>query len=96
MANYVTLEEAAKILGVAADELVEMRSRGEIFGYRDGKSWKFKTEEIQRVQSELGGDALDEEAGGSSILVSERQVGPSGGKSGSNIGKAGTSELGLK
>lgn len=90
MANYVSLDEAAKILGISSDELVEMRSRGEIFGYRDGKSWKFKTEEIQRVQSELGGDALDEEAGGSSILVSERQVGPSGSKSGSTIGKSGS------
>ena len=77
MANYVSLDEAAKILGIPPDELVEMRSRGEIFGYRDGSSWKFKTEEIERVQSELDGDALDEEAGGSSILVSEKQVGPS-------------------
>ncbi len=89
MANYVSLDEAAKILGVSSDELVEMRSRGEIFGYRDGKSWKFKNEEIQRVQSELGGDALDEEAGGSSILISERQVGPSGNK-GPTIGKPGS------
>lgn len=95
MANYVSLDEAAKILGISADELVEMRSRGEIFGYRDGKSWKFKTEEIERVQSELDGDAMDEEAGGSSILISERQVGPSGSKSGSTIGKAGESDLSL-
>ncbi len=95
MANYVSLDEAAKILGIHADELVEMRSRGEIFGYRDGKSWKFKSEEIQRVQSELGGDAMDEEAGGSSILISERQVGPSGSKSGSTVGKAGASDLEL-
>jgi excisionase family DNA binding protein len=95
MANYVSLDEAAMILGISADELVEMRSRGEIFGYRDGKSWKFKTEEIERVQSELDGDAMDEEAGGSSILISERQVGPSGSKSGSTIGKAGESDLSL-
>ena len=95
MANYVSLDEAAKILGVTPDELVEMRSRGEIFGYRDGSSWKFKTEEIERVQSELDGDALDEDAGGSSILVSERQVGPSGSKSGPTIGKSGTSDLNL-
>ncbi len=95
MANYVSLDEAAKILGISPDELVEMRSRGEIFGYRDGKSWKFKTEEIERVQSELDGDALDEEAGGSSILISERQVGPSGSKSGSTIGKEGASDLAL-
>ena len=93
MANYVSLDEAAKILGIPPDELVEMRSRGEIFGYRDGKSWKFKTEEIERVQSELDGDAMDEEAGGSSILVSERQVGPSGSKSGPTIGSAGSSDL---
>jgi excisionase family DNA binding protein len=85
MSHYVSLDEAAKILGVTTDELIEMRSRGEIFGYRDGTSWKFKKEEIDRVQIELGGDALDEEAGGSSVLVSERQVGPSGSKSGSTV-----------
>lgn len=95
MANYVSLDEAAKILGVDPDELVEMLSRSEIFGYRDGSSWKFKTDEIERVQSEMDGDALDEEAGGSSILVSERQVGPSGSKSGPTIGKSGTSDIGL-
>jgi excisionase family DNA binding protein len=95
MATYVSLDEAAKILGISSDELVEMRSRGEIFGYRDGSSWKFKSEEIDRVQSELGGDAMDEEAGGSSILVSERQVGPSGSKSGSVMTPGSNSEIGL-
>ena len=93
MANYVLLEEAAKILGVSTEELVEMRSRGEIFGYRDGTSWKFKEEEIERVQAELQGDALDEDAGGSSILVSGRES-PSG--LGSHLGSdAGVSDLGL-
>jgi excisionase family DNA binding protein len=96
MANYVSIEQAAKILGISNEELVEMRSRGEIFGYRDGTSWKFKEEEIERVQAELQGDALDEEAGGSSILVSERQVGPSGSKTGSTIGKdPNSSEIGI-
>lgn len=87
MANYVSLDEAAKILGLSTDELIEMRSRGEIFGYRDGTSWKFKQEEIDRIQIELGGDALDEEAGGSSVLISEREIGPAGSKSGSTVGK---------
>ncbi|MFN7796919.1 MAG: helix-turn-helix domain-containing protein [Planctomycetota bacterium] len=54
MANYVSLEEAAKILGISTDDLVEMRSKGEIFGYRDGASWKFKQEEIDRVLDERG------------------------------------------
>ncbi len=55
MSNYVPLDEAAKLLGVSPEELVEMRSRGEIFGYRDGASWKFKPEEIERVQNEMDG-----------------------------------------
>ncbi|MCR9291938.1 MAG: helix-turn-helix domain-containing protein, partial [bacterium] len=70
MSNFVPLEEAAKKLGVSSEEVVEMISRREIFGYRDGTSWKFKPEEIQRVISEMMGDALDEDPAGSSILVS--------------------------
>ncbi|MCC6511239.1 MAG: helix-turn-helix domain-containing protein [Pirellulaceae bacterium] len=84
--NFIPLEEAAKKLGVTTDELVEMRSRGDIFGYRDGASWKFKPEELDRVRSELQGDALDEDPAGSSILVSEHDVGPAGSKLGSTIG----------
>ncbi len=72
MASYLSLEESAKLLGVSANELIEMRSRGEIFGFRDGTSWKFKSDEIERVQRELSGDVLDDNAGGSSILISER------------------------
>lgn len=50
--KFVELTEAAKMLGVSAEELKEMRSRGEIFGYRDGASWKFKLEEVERVMGE--------------------------------------------
>lgn len=85
MSNFVPLEEAAKKLGVSVDELVEMRSRGEIFGYRDGGSWKFKPEEIERVASEMMGDALDEDPAGSSILVSDSDLSSSS-KHGSTIG----------
>lgn len=84
--NFVPLEEAAKRLGKTSEELVEMRSRGDIFGYRDGASWKFKPEEIERVASELMGDALDEDPAGSSILVSESDLGSAGSKVGSTIG----------
>jgi len=77
MASYLSLEESAKLLGITANELIEMRSRGEIFGFRDGTSWKFKSDEIERVQQELSGDVLDDNAGGSSILISERQGGSS-------------------
>lgn len=94
MSNFVSLEEAAKKLGVGVDELVDMRSRGEIFGYRDGGSWKFKPEEIERVAAEmLGADALDEDPAGSSILVSDSDLG-SGSKHGSTIGSDIVSEDG--
>jgi len=71
MANYVSLEEAAKILGVSTDNLVEMRSKGEIFGYRDGASWKFKQEEIDRVLDERGdiGTGDDELSLGSDVAL---------------------------
>ncbi len=85
MSNFVPLEEAAKKLGVSADELVEMLGRGEIFGYRDGASWKFKPTEIERVASEMMGDALDEDPAGSSILMSESELG-SASSHGSTIG----------
>lgn len=86
MSTFLSLEEAAKRLGVSTEELVEMRSRGDIFGYRDGASWKFKPEEIERVANEVLGDALDEDPAGSSILVSEQDLGPAGSKHGSTIG----------
>ncbi len=85
-AQFISLEDAAKKLGISAQDLVEMRSRGDIFGYRDGASWKFKPEEIERVSAELMGGALDEDPTGSSILVSEQDLGGIGSKHGSTIG----------
>ena len=99
MATYVSLDEAAKLLNITPETLVELRSRGEIFGFRDGSSWKFKTDEIERVLQERSGDVLDEDSGGSSILLSERS-GLSGltGKSGSGLSGAssGKSDLQLE
>jgi excisionase family DNA binding protein len=40
--KLVPLDEAAKQLSLSPDELNEMRQNGEIYGYRDGASWKFK------------------------------------------------------
>lgn len=99
MATYVSLDEAAKLLNMTPETLVELRSRGEIFGFRDGSSWKFKTDEIERVLQERSGDVLDEDAGGSSILLSERS-GLSGlsGKSGAGLSgtDSGKSDLSLE
>src|SRR5688572_27097096 len=51
--RFVDLNEAAKMLGITPEELVEKRSSGDIHGYRDGGSWKFKAEEVERYRSEM-------------------------------------------
>ncbi len=59
--KFVDLKEAAQMIAVTPEELIEMRSKGDIFGYRDGASWKFKLEEVERVIGERraggGGDS---------------------------------------
>jgi excisionase family DNA binding protein len=54
MAKLIPAEEAAQMLGLTVEQLREMLSRKEIFGYRDGASWKFKEEELKRVSAQLG------------------------------------------
>ena len=48
--KFVELNEAAEMLGVSTDELNDMRLKGEINAVRDGSSWKFKPEELERDQ----------------------------------------------
>lgn len=52
--NYLSLDEAARFLGISSDRLVELRSQGQVRGFRDGASWKFPQEEISRLREELG------------------------------------------
>jgi hypothetical protein len=61
--KFVDLTEAAKMIGVSGEALVEMRSKGTIFGYRDGASWKFKVDEVERVIRERGVEARDSGSG---------------------------------
>lgn len=65
MAKFLELNEAAEMLGVPPDKLVEMRSNGDIRGFRDGASWKFKEEEIERMKEEMGaaGSGIEDELG---------------------------------
>lgn len=53
MSNLIPLEDAARMLGFSVDKLNELRSNSEIFGYKDGTSWKFKMQEIERVAQEF-------------------------------------------
>ncbi|MCE9528781.1 MAG: helix-turn-helix domain-containing protein [Planctomycetales bacterium] len=71
--KFVDLKEAAKMIGVTAEELVEMRSRGDIFGYRDGASWKFKMEEVERVMAERAGSAIGSGAGSAIFAANDEE-----------------------
>lgn len=53
--KLVPLNEAAAQLGVSPDELNEMRSRQEIYGYRDGASWKFKQDDLDKLKASRAG-----------------------------------------
>ena len=52
--RFIKFDEVAEMLGVTPEQLNDMRSRNEIHGYRDGSTWKFKPEEVQRVAEERG------------------------------------------
>lgn len=53
MANLIPMETAAVMMGMTVEQLSELRSNSEIFGYRDGSSWKFKLSELERVADDL-------------------------------------------
>jgi excisionase family DNA binding protein len=83
--KYYNVAEAAKILGLSSAEVNEMVLRRELYGYRDGADWKFKTEDIDRVAAERGTGGHGDEA--DNVLASEIELGHSDpGLSGTVIG----------
>ena len=68
--SYLSLEEAAAKLGVSPDRLVELRSQGQVRGFRDGSSWKFPDTEIDRLAEDLAA-----EGAGSGVLVGDSGTG---------------------
>ncbi|TWU26453.1 hypothetical protein Pla52o_03060 [Novipirellula galeiformis] len=86
MADYLSLENAAQKLGIPVDRLVELRSQGQIRGFRDGASWKFPENEIARLADELEDLDVGDMLGGSGDLVSDMGMGsPLSLSSGTNI-----------
>ncbi len=65
MANYLSLEEAAAKLGISTDRLVDLRSQGQVRGFRDGTSWKFPEDAIENLAEDLA-------ASGSELGIGER------------------------
>jgi excisionase family DNA binding protein len=58
--KYLTLEEAAHLLGMAPDELVRFREKGEIRGFADRGTWKFKSEDVEDFARSRDADSSPE------------------------------------
>lgn len=54
MSKLIPMDQAASMLGMSVDQINELRSNQEIFGYKDGGTWKFKLTELERVADNLG------------------------------------------
>ncbi|QDT73958.1 helix-turn-helix domain-containing protein [Lacipirellula limnantheis] len=50
--KFVKFEEAIEKLGISAERLNQLREEGELRAYRDGSSWKFRSDEIERMVTE--------------------------------------------
>ncbi len=51
--KLLSLAETARQLGISSDQLDNMRLQGKIRAVRDGASWKFRGEEVERIVSEV-------------------------------------------
>ncbi len=45
--KFVSFEDVIEKLGISAERLHALREEGQLRAYRDGKSWKFRTDEIE-------------------------------------------------
>src|SRR3981189_1599334 len=50
--RFLSLEEAADQLGISKDRLLALRERNKVTGYKDGASWKFRSEAIEKLAVE--------------------------------------------
>ncbi|MCA9235045.1 MAG: helix-turn-helix domain-containing protein [Planctomycetales bacterium] len=50
--KFVSFEDVVKKLGISSERLTKMREEGQLRAYRDGASWKFRTDEIDRLADE--------------------------------------------
>lgn len=50
--KFVGLDDAAGQLGISKDRLNDLREAGKVRAYRDGASWKFRTDDIEKLVSD--------------------------------------------
>lgn len=50
--KFVKFEDAIEKLGISSERLNQLREDGELRAYRDGSSWKFRSDEIERMATD--------------------------------------------
>ncbi len=50
--RFLTLDEAAEQLGITKERLLALREANKVTGYKDGASWKFRSEAIDKLAEE--------------------------------------------
>lgn len=61
--KFIKLEEAAEQLNISPDHLNALREENKLRAYRDGSSWKFRTEDIEKFASDGVPELEAEESG---------------------------------
>jgi excisionase family DNA binding protein len=74
--KLITIEEAAERLGLSVEKLNSLRERGEIHAYRDGSTWKFREDELDRFATDHEDNTYGiDDDGPESVLLSEEELG---------------------
>jgi excisionase family DNA binding protein len=87
--KYYNVKEAAQLLGVSEEQVRTMQEQRELYGYRDGADWKFKSEDVEKLAASRPTAPPAPPASDSSeeVLLSEVELGQSSiGASGTVIG----------
>lgn len=50
--KFTSLDDAAKQLSISKDRLNQLREAGKVRAYRDGASWKFRSEDIDKLEED--------------------------------------------
>src|SRR3954462_7563216 len=87
MAQFYTLEEAARVLGMSADELKQKAQSREVRAFLDGGSWRFRVADVDELARRRGlgsdpqlrlsdpGMPVHPRDGGQDVNLSESQMG---------------------
>jgi len=76
--KYLSLDEAASMLGMPREEITRLREKGDLRGFADRGTWKFKVEDIENLGRSRQADSdpevpmmLDESESGDAIVIED-------------------------